>query len=413
MAPDSRSDRSMKALRGEIVGASDSQILRIVATVDAMVARGPADALIAPLRQRLSMLRPPRRLRFGRLLFHPLDSLIVAAPRWRPGEDAIPRTALVAMTEHIRRAMPGQADAIEHETVGHTEGETDLVTRLGRAIWPAAAGICRSEALPETWYRSGLTDTMYRPLASCIAALLDEAASLEAVCAETANGLLPVNEEAVTAILERVANANQAALPMLIALLLMRLPEVATKLLAMAAGSRGAPMKAAMERVVDRVLQQLNLEGGTEDLITIGTLADAGAAASHIKTLLSQLDTPSNKPLRREQLRMIRQRLGASCQARFTAGLEGELLGPLQHLADCPDDAAIRGLETAARGLRVLEIEGRGVGSGSAYDVLLRRATEAIRGSVVGSQLAIVDQIRLVELLSGPEAALEMLVTAG
>ena len=62
--------------------------------VDAMPNRGAADQLIAPLRARLAHLRPPRPLRFARLLFLPLDPLIVPAARWRAAQPAIPRTVI-------------------------------------------------------------------------------------------------------------------------------------------------------------------------------------------------------------------------------------------------------------------------------------------------------------------------------
>jgi hypothetical protein len=400
---------TIKALKGEIAGAPDPQILRIVATVDAMTARGSADALIAPLRQRLSMLRPPRPLRFARLLFHPLDPLIVPAQRWRPEEDSIPRTVLGAMADHARGAMPDEVRAIERETAGHTDADTDLVTRLGRSLWPSAAGVFRTAAVPDIWDTTGLAPALYRPMADCIAALLEQAPSLDAICADTANGLLPANPEAVAAMLDRVAAANHAALPMMIELLLVRLPEAAGSVLALTSGAKSAPLKAALDQAVDKVLRQMNLEGGTEDLICAGSLADAGMAANHIKALLAQLEGAANKPQRREQLRTIRQRLDASCKARFAAGLEAELLAPLRSLGVAPDRAAINNLEAAARNLRILELEARAIGSSATYDMLLRQATDVIKGSAVKERLAPVEQIRLVEFLAGPEVALTML----
>ena len=374
------SGSSIRVLKSEIAGAADPQILRIVAAVDALASRGPADALIAPLRQRLSMLRPPRPLRFARLLFRPLDPLIVPGPRWHDGEDSIPRTALAPMADHVRRAVGDKIDAVEHEIAGHTDADTDLVTRLGRSIWPVAARALRTHMVPETWNTSGLPLATYRPLADCVAALLDEAASLEALCAETANALLPVRHSGVAEMLDRVVAVNGTAVPMLIALLLVRLPEAAASIVRMTAGLQSLQIRAALDRGIDRVLRQLSLDGGTEDFIAAGTLADAGAAAAHIKTLLTQLDGVSTKPQRREQLRSIRQRLDASCKARFTAGLEEALLAPLRQMAGRPDRKAMTALEAAARSLRILEIEARAVGSGAVYDLLLRRATDMIKG---------------------------------
>jgi hypothetical protein len=74
-----------------------------------------------------------------------------------------------------------------------------------------------------------------------------------------------------------------------------------------------------------------------------------------------------------------------------------------------PTPADIPALEAAARGLRVLETEGRVVGSGSTYDMLLDKAAEAIKDRSMQDRLSRVDQIRLVEILNGPEAALTML----
>src|SRR5689334_24255463 len=77
-----------------LASARDEQIMQVVAMVDAMPNRGPADQLIAPLRPRLARLRPPRPLRFARLLFLPLDPLIVPAARWRAEQPTIPRTVI-------------------------------------------------------------------------------------------------------------------------------------------------------------------------------------------------------------------------------------------------------------------------------------------------------------------------------
>ncbi len=106
-----RDMHEIRAVTREVAGADDARVMRIVATVDAMSARGPADELIVPVRHRLAALRPPRPLRFARLLFYPLDPLIVcpgvlaarpardpadragAAGRLRPGRDGDPRHA--------------------------------------------------------------------------------------------------------------------------------------------------------------------------------------------------------------------------------------------------------------------------------------------------------------------------------
>jgi hypothetical protein len=80
-------DTSVSELVRSMAGASERQLLRIVAAVDGMSARGAADELIAPVRHRLANLRPVRPLRFARLVFLPLDHLIVPAANWKPHRD--------------------------------------------------------------------------------------------------------------------------------------------------------------------------------------------------------------------------------------------------------------------------------------------------------------------------------------
>jgi hypothetical protein len=54
-------------------------------------------------------------------------------------------------------------------------------------------------------------------------------------------------------------------------------------------------------------------------------------------------------------------------------------------------------------------LEARVVGSGATYDLLLRKATETTKDRAMRDRLTQVDQIRLVEVLAGPDAALELL----
>ena len=77
-AAQSQSRAQIRSLQHDLLGARDQQILRVVDMVDKMPQRGDADDFIAPLRPRLAFLRPIRRLNFTRLLFQPLDSVIVA-----------------------------------------------------------------------------------------------------------------------------------------------------------------------------------------------------------------------------------------------------------------------------------------------------------------------------------------------
>lgn len=395
----------LRALNREIADAPDPHVVRIVATVDAMASRGSADALIAPLRPRLATLRPPRPLRFARLLFHPLDALIVPAARWRPDQNSIPRTAIAPMAEHVRIAMGADAAAIEARIQHRTTADTDIVARGGAILWPAASRILSASATPDTWERTELGPAVYSSLAACITALLGQAGALETMAAGTANGLLPPDEQRIAAILTGVAASHLPALPMMIALLLARVPESAAALPQAHSGATGVAVQAALDQAAERLLLQLDEDAGIEARIGSGSLRDAGVAAGWTASLLRQLDTGAANPRRRTHIQAIRKKLDADCKARFAAGLEHELLAPLND----PAPLAVQALEATARSLRALETEARTIGSGTTYDRLLNKAAEAIGVRAMEGGMDLVDQMRLVEILSGPEAAMALL----
>ena len=287
------------------------------------------------------------------------------------------------MIEQVKQSLGGAANAIQAKVAGRTNADTDLIAQLGRTLWPAAAQVLAVAEKPEVWKATGLGDAAYEPLARNIAALLGLTVPLDNLCAETANGLLPPDSERICTVLGGVAATMPEALPMLIALMLGRLPKAAASMRPDHGGPEVAVIRTAMDQAVGQVLQQLDRNEGVEAQIAAGTLADAGAAAARIAILLEQLEVGQRKPQRREQLRMLRHRLDASCKARFTLGLPEEFLTPLENLPVSPDPLAIRDLETAARGLRILGIEARVVGSGATYDFWLRKATETVRDSAM------------------------------
>ncbi len=402
-------DPGIRALRSALQGARDPQIVRIVASVDAMMRRGPADLLIEPLRRRLARLRPPRPLRFGRLLFHPLDLLVVPTARWRPGQPVIPRTALTPLAEHVRMTMGAAGAAIEKELAGRTTDDGELISELGRSLWPGAGAILADTAAPRTWTTTRLGHRNYRRLAGVVASLLAEAAIVDTLRAEAATGLLQPDPEVINGILRRMSRADDAALPMMIALMLDGVSDAAALLPSRPTRHEASAMQASIAEASDLLLWHLDREEGAETRVAAGTLADASAAVKRIAALLQQLDAVNVDPKRRDRLRAVRQRLDADCKARFVSGLQDELLSPLQHVGVPPEPARIPAIESAARGLRRLAVEGRAVGSGATYRLLLDKAATVIKSAAMRDRLAAVDQLRLVEILIGSDAALALL----
>jgi hypothetical protein len=84
----------------------------VLALIDDLSERGEADALIAPLRGRLAGLRPRRKLGLTRLLFTPLNPIIVDAANWSAAALSIPRTALAPLGGQVRQGLGPAAATI-------------------------------------------------------------------------------------------------------------------------------------------------------------------------------------------------------------------------------------------------------------------------------------------------------------
>jgi hypothetical protein len=391
--------------------ARDAQILKVVAMVDAMPHRGAADQLIAPLRARLAQLRPPRPLRFARLLFLPLDPLIVQAARWRVDQPTIPRSAIPCIAAAVAANLGAVGRKIEAMIEGRSTADVAVVAEAGALLWRPAAEILATAEPPADWEATGLGPQVHKPLAQRIGALLFQAERLHRWIGDAAQGLAPPEAHAVQAMLEGAIRRDADAQPMIIALLLARIPEVAPVLLRVATliGQRGGVlMRHAGEQAADMLLDQLETPGGTEAHLGGHDLAEASVTVRRLTLLLGALQGESLSPDRRDRLVDVKERIKLGCQTLFTERLSTDLLDPLRA---CTPEAGLEAgwmLENAARGLRALETEARRTGGDKTYDVLLGRAADAVREITVNGGLERVGGLRLMEIVAGPEVALAL-----
>src|ERR1700722_6497441 len=202
-APLTRSSNpAIREVARSLAAARDEQILRVVAMVDAMPDRGAADQLIGPLRGRLAHLRPPRPLRFARLLFLPLDPLIVSATRWRIDEPTIPRTALACLAAALEASLGVVGRRVAGMIDGRTTQDLEVVSAAGELLWPRAAQALMDAKIPADWETTGLAAQVHEPLARRIGALLFQARELSQMVANAAQGLAPPEASAVRAMVQ-------------------------------------------------------------------------------------------------------------------------------------------------------------------------------------------------------------------
>lgn len=163
-------------LTATLADASDGELRRVVGVVDGLSSRAGADHLLDELRPRIAELRPPRPLRFGRLLVLPLEVALVPAEAWLRSPIGIPRIALVPVIQTVRAALGTDAEEIEHAAIGSSTADADVVAALGARLWPAAAG-AMLPSVPEGWDRTRLPAKAAGPILAVCRALWRDAAA--------------------------------------------------------------------------------------------------------------------------------------------------------------------------------------------------------------------------------------------
>ncbi|MGA9014799.1 MAG: hypothetical protein WB509_20100, partial [Acetobacteraceae bacterium] len=111
---------NLRTLHRDLAAAQDDQIHRVLTIIDALAERGDADKLIAPLRGRIAELRPRRKLSLARLLFTPLQPLIVEAASWSLAAPSIPRTAILPLAGQVRDGLGTTAATIDTLAAQHS-----------------------------------------------------------------------------------------------------------------------------------------------------------------------------------------------------------------------------------------------------------------------------------------------------
>lgn len=392
----------INSLNRHLVSAQDAKVLKVVAMVDALPLRGDADSLIEPLRQRLAQLRPRRPLSAQRLLFTPLDPVLVPPTQWRRGALTIPRTAIPCMIRQFTLLDPALMEAVGHEVVGSTFADQMLLRRAGGRLWARAAALLAGAAPAADWAAAtGLADADYRGIRDAAVLVLRHAPAM--------SGQLnadPPDAEVITRILTEAA-FEPDRLDVLISVLLYWLPASAAQVLDVTsahAAPTGLPGRTATERAVEHVLENIEAEqaaakDGMPDLPRLRrTIA-----------MLDQLEASSTgRPTRCARISATRSRVDSACRTQFESLLQDRMVSRLAGgLPQAPADIAA--LETAARDIRRFEQVARRISGSDHYDRKLRNTINILGPNAGDDSDSRVDRLRLAEILLGPEKALQML----
>ena len=392
-----------------LMAARDEQIGRVVAMVDGMPDRGEADALIAPLRARLAQLRPNRPLNFARLLFRPLDPLIVSAASWRRGRIGLPRSALAPLAAQCRALLGDAAEPVENLIEGHQANDSGAVRGAGAILWPLAASALANAAPTAAWPgATGLVTEDHADAVRLIVAVLGEANEIERLVAGALEGRPPGVAELRPLVARAARVGDPRVLGGLFAVLLARLPGSDRLFATIGAIASDAANPAAGPAAGAAVDQALNFMLDTVDaaMITELPLGPAAEELCRAASLLEGMERLGfgDRAARRARGAAIRQTLADACQSRFATELREAVLLPFTADEAPLDDAAQNAVEAAARGLRQFQDASRAL-AGEAIETMLRDAAGALRAGPG----PLVDRMRIVEILFGPDRAAAML----
>jgi hypothetical protein len=307
--------------------------------------------------------------------------------------------------------MGSEADAITSEVEGRTTADAQICAQIGSCLWPAAARILAVATMPGGWGETGLSADAFTPLARNVGVALEQLLPMDAIRAEVEFGVVLQNAS-LRPIIMAAADHGPIALAMVVVLLLARLPQTGPLLDCGALAGVTAeevPLRAAIVQARAVLLARIEGSGGVEALVVGSPLADAAAAVRQIDALLCGLRSAGDiaDVARREAA--IRQRLDASCRTRFANGLATEFVEKLHGDGPRQGSAALAALEATARELRALESEARRIGSAELYDTLLEETAATVKTVEAGGPLGLIDKVRLVEILVGPDEALAVL----
>ncbi|MEJ0048698.1 MAG: hypothetical protein WDN04_23250 [Rhodospirillales bacterium] len=143
----------MRAVRRELAGAGDAPRAAGAALCRPPGRPRPGRRPAGPAARALAAAAPVRPLRFARLLFLPLDPLIVSPRDWRLGAPQLPRSAVTPIITLVQAGLPTLLPLVE-AAIGDAEQAEATRIRLGGALlWHQAAALLHVAEAPPQWAR--------------------------------------------------------------------------------------------------------------------------------------------------------------------------------------------------------------------------------------------------------------------
>jgi hypothetical protein len=422
--------RTLADLTARLARARPEAIRAVVALIDRMPERGDADALIAPMRPRLSLMRDVLRrpASLGRVLAQPVEDLLVSPDAWRRGSLSVPRSVMPTAIALASDALtPAARQDIQRRLTGATMDDATAVSEAGAALWPVAAARLAEAAAGALPFGLALPmrENDLRAALGALSETLRIAPSLAALLAANPRGTLASWEQVERTLRDVLAEAAGlsgecfARAGLILMRRFMAAGPVVGLLRDVAGRSRSGEAERRLAAALDSYLAELPeqipdpaslalLPHQVQQAVVTDAVATIERAGAEIGTWHAE---------RRDNLRDVQGRMAAVIRRRVPECLSAELLGPLSRIhadgfAASGGPAGLEGLEAAARAAAGMTAAARRLGSAEDLALAVRRAADTVAAFAASApqgspaeRMGRTDLARLVEIMAGPDVA--------
>ena len=396
--------KEANTLAESLNAASDENLLRIVAMIDRLPDRSKLDGMLAEIRPRLAILRPPRPVTLTRLLFLPLSGALVDPNAWRRDPATIPRNALHLISSFVGEALSAKLQDM-NEAIRHAAfSDVAIVEQFGRPLWEGAAVGAERITPGVRWSEAGFDPEDFRAMMRLATGVWTHAGAIW--------NILRMGETEVSASTLKEALMGPAGEgPEVFAAAFKTLLRNVRNPSAFASLTAGGMPPGTSEIIIESLENWIN--------VALPKLPDfesyeAAERAEEIGKVMEALGlTPFFQiPRRRRQLSALFWRLEEYCRMLMLEIMDEQILPALTPSASSFSDAAFAELERESRAARRFEILGRHFGNDPSYDEIQQRlikAFSAARKDIASFPITEIDLLRLGEILLGREKARNLL----
>lgn len=426
-------DRIRHEVQESLRQATDQQLVRVMQFIDRLPSRRQVEDLVALVRPRLALVRPARPLTVRRVLTLPLEDLLADVAVGEEARWLIPREVLAPMHRIVLRTVPHHVLSDLETMAGNgTMDNRDTVLDIGQTIWTAGAAALRGFLLHGTGADAigGPLTAEQRLCLDGIAQILENAADitmlLDQLPPKPMGRLRDDERGAALSLLYAMRHVSDVLFRYCYAMLMRRSSEPSEIFELVLENDFEMPTE-QRDRILAEAARDCLYEIDTmNDEVAVQGDRSAVSVADTTQRMVSLIESLENAPsavrIDAKRLSSTKARASQTIVNSFESTMDGEMRRAVADLAarfDSSDDD-VANAEAIARSARKIELAGARLGVGNRLEGILNRELERYRGLILAKlrtvkgtpetrAAAIMDEVRLIEIVFGADAALTIL----